>query len=73
MTSLLDEAALLEASSPYVVASLMRLNEADSHNGAPKINEVDPLNEAVLLEASLHYVVASLGEAASHNEAASFD
>ena len=37
------------------------------------MNEVDPLNEAVLLEASSHYVVASLGEAASHNEAASFD
>ena len=61
VASLLDEAALPEASSPYVVASL---DEAASHNEAALIDVV------VFFDASIPCVVASLGEADSHDEVA---
>ena len=59
VASLLDEAALPEASSPYVVASL---DEAASHNKAALIAE------GVLLDASIP-LLASLAEADSHEKA----
>ena len=59
VASLLDEAALPEASSPYVVASL---DEAASHNEAALIAE------RVLLDASIP-LLASLAEADSHEKA----
>ena len=52
VASLLDEAALPEASSPYVVGSL---DEAASHNEAALIDE------AVLLEASSRGDILNVG------------